>query len=210
MKIYIGIDNGITGTIGAVTDSGKFLDFLFTPTFSQTNYTKDEGGFRTRVHVEQLRKVLAGIITKGAGDIQPIIRDHAQYWDQHMSTRPEIKVVMERPMINPRRFPASISAVCALEATLIVLESMNLAYEVIAPQKWQSEMLPKVPKKKETREEKKERLKKEKGKPKKKEENLLKKFSLDIGRQLFPMVKDFKHDDCDGLLIAEWARRKRL
>ena len=38
----------------------------------------------------------------------------------------------------------------------------------------------------------------------------LKKASLDIGNRLFPSFKTVKHPDRDGLLIAEWARRKGL
>jgi hypothetical protein len=38
----------------------------------------------------------------------------------------------------------------------------------------------------------------------------LKKASLDISNRLFPMYADFKHPDRDGLLIAEYARRKNL
>jgi hypothetical protein len=95
----------------------------------------------------------------------------------------EILVGLERPMINPGRFFASMSAMRALEATLIVLETNEFSYVYLDSKEWQHVLLPKG-------------LEKE----------ALKQGSLDIGRRLFPKLT-FK-GDADGILIAEYLRRK--
>lgn len=95
--------------------------------------------------------------------------------------------VLERPMKNPARFDATCSAMRTLEAELTVLELYEIPYMFIDSKEWQKEMLPK-------------------GVTGTKE---LKKASLDIGKRLFPEIKD-KHPDRDGILIAEYARRKSL
>lgn len=90
-------------------------------------------------------------------------------------------------MINPTRFTASICAVRCFESELSLIELMGCRHLFIDSKKWQSDMLPSGCKGEE-----------------------LKKASLDIGNRLFPNLSDFKHTDRDGLLIAEWARRKNL
>jgi hypothetical protein len=89
-------------------------------------------------------------------------------------------------MVNPQRFKASTSALRALEATIIVLEELRLPFQYIDSKEWQKEMLPKGIK----------------------GSSELKKASLDIGNRLFPQFKDVKHGDRDGLLMAEYCRRK--
>jgi len=98
------------------------------------------------------------------------------------------RVVIERPMINVMRFQASISAARSLEATLIVLESLRFGYEYVDSGHWQKVLLPAGVK----------------GAPN------LKKASKEIGLRMFPMHTEMikKHGDADGILIAEWARRR--
>ena len=72
-----------------------------------------------------------------------------------------------------------------LEATIIVLELLKIPFEYIDSKAWQRELLPKGLRKEE-----------------------LKKASLDVGRRLFPQIDWTKFKDADGLLIAEWGRRK--
>jgi hypothetical protein len=98
-------------------------------------------------------------------------------------------VLLERPLVNPTRFKATQSAMRALEATLICLEMKNLSYIYQDSKCWQRDMLP-------------EGL----------EGIELKKASLQMGKQLFSTIKwdEKKLDDADGLLLAEWARRKNL
>jgi hypothetical protein len=88
--------------------------------------------------------------------------------------------VFERPMINPMRFRASISAVRCLEAELIIVEKMGYRIQYVDSKQWQHALLPGVV-----------------GSPE------LKKASLELGKKLFPSIKLKK--DADSLLIAYWA-----
>lgn len=162
-KFYIGIDNGVTGSIGIVGKELTYYEFMKTPiTFGQ-DYTKAKRNV-SRVNVTALAEVIHTL--KGYG---------------------LCVAVLERPMKNPARFDATCSAMRALEAELTVLELYDVPYMFIDSKEWQKEMLPK-------------------GVVGTKE---LKKTSLDIGKRLFPEIKD-KHPDRDGILIAEYARRKCL
>jgi len=97
-------------------------------------------------------------------------------------------VLLERPYLNPRRFWASISAIKTITIQQIVLEDIgfkiNKTYFVIDSKEWQEELLPEIH-----------------------GSDALKKASLEVGKQLFPKIK-IKHDDYDGILIAEWLRRQ--
>lgn len=95
-----------------------------------------------------------------------------------------VLVGLERPMVNSTRFNASMSAVRCLEATLIAIEEVGFSYQYIDSKEWQKALLPK-------------------GIQGSAE---LKKASLDIGKRLFPQLNIKK--DADGLLIAEYLRRK--
>ena len=132
------------------------------PTLSELNYTKEKHNI-TRVSFDEL-----------------------QFW---LADFPKAEIVLERPMVNPKRFTATQSALRALEATLCVLESLNCSKIYIDSKEWQKVMLPKGTK----------------GTPD------LKKASLDIGCRMFPEHKEMidKQGDADGMLIAEWARRTR-
>lgn len=162
-KLYIGIDNGVSGSIGWVDELGVVHGTCKTPTFSEQNYTKKKGNI-TRVDFVTLRKYLYNLAT----EYKSII------------------VLFERPMINPGRWKATISAVRALESTLLTLEDLQLPYRYVDSKEWQKVMLPKGVK----------------------GDAELKKASLEIGGRLFPKLK-FKKD-ADGILIAEWGRRERL
>ena len=162
-KFYIGIDNGVTGSIGIVGKELTYYEFMETPiTFGQ-DYTKAKKNV-SRVSVTALAEVIHTL--KGYG---------------------LCVAVLERPMKNPARFDATCSAMRALEAELTVFELYHDPYMIIDTKECQNEMLPK-------------------GVVGTKE---LKKASLDIGKRLFPEIKD-KHPDRDGILIAEYARRKCL
>ena len=113
---YIGIDNGVTGTI-AILD-GDTTIFVETPVFETLGYQKSKVRHINRVDVPSLKKLLE------------------QY--NPLTTR----VVIERPMINVMRFQASISAARSLEATLIVLESLRFGYEYVDSGHWQKVLLP--------------------------------------------------------------------
>lgn len=158
--VYIGIDNGVSGSIGIITSSNYF--FYKTPVFKQQDYTKKKK-LITRINSNELFSILKEFEKK------------------------EVKIFLERPMINSLRFNASISAARACESTLNVIELLNFSYQWLDSKQWQRELLPAGVK---TAIE-------------------LKAASFDIGCRLFPKYKDFykKQKDADGILITEWGKR---
>lgn len=172
MKFFIGIDNGVTGSIAIMDQDGRVLLFSPMPVFSQFSYTKTVSRQRTRIDVSLLRGLIAE-----AG-----LKIRTDYGQEVL-----MKALVERPMINPMRFHASMSAIAALEAVLICLEDFDIPYEYIDSKAWQKLLLPQNIKGSEE----------------------LKHASSDIGARLFPSVLN-SHKDYDGLLIAEYARRMNL
>ncbi len=167
-KIFCGCDNGTTGTIACVGEGDT--RFIETPIIKEQSYTK-------------AKKIISRI-------------DHLslkQWFLDIMGTTytpSDLVVAIERPMINPLRFQASVSAARSLEATLCVIEDLGIPHFYVDSRAWQSKLLPKGVQ----------------GAPE------LKKASMDIGLRLFPEHEQVikKHKDADGLLIAEWARRESL
>lgn len=166
-KVYIGIDNGVTGTISIYNK--KEVDHFPVPTKKELSYTK------TKQYITRI-------------DINSLIRKIDFYVGDSSA---KALCLVERPMVNPMRFKASMSAIRALEATLIVLEDLKIPYQYIDSKEWQKEFLPK-------------KILNLKSKNKSAE---LKKSAIDVARRLFP---DIKTKDADSLLIMEYARRKNL
>lgn len=165
-KLFIAIDNGVTGSIGVI--GPKTTEFFKTPVFSQKSYTKVAKNI-SRINTKHLKEAIITIIDKnGIENLQ------------------EVAVCLERPMINPAKFVSSISAARSLEATLIVLEDLGISFQYIDSKAWQKLLLPS-------------------GVIGSKD---LKKASKDIGDRLFPEFKDIKHEDRDGILMAEYLRRQ--
>lgn len=168
-KIYIGIDNGVTGTIGWVGGSLLNGHIVETPVKEEQSYTKAKKNIN-RVDYPTLFNLLKVI--------------------QGPASAGDVLVVIERPMINPMRFQASVSAARSLEATLIAVEELGFPRIYVDSKQWQKALLPQGCEGKE-----------------------LKKASMDIGCRLFPGKDEEtirKHKDADALLIAEWARRENL
>lgn len=163
-KLYLGFDNGVSGTIGAIYNQDVL--FVETPIKKEQSYTKTKANI-SRIDVVTLSDNLNRLI---------------EGYDN-----PKMFCLIERPMVNPSRFVATMSALRALEATLNVLELLNIPYQYCDSKEWQKVMLPKGIKGSEE----------------------LKKASLDIGCRLFPDFKELitKHGDADGILMAEYARR---
>jgi hypothetical protein len=159
MKTYIGIDNGVSGTIGIIYSHGK-TEFVKTPVKKEQSYTKKKQEI-SRVVIQDLYEIL--------------------------NIPTDVFALVERPMVNGTRFNASMSAVRALEATLNILELLDIPYQYIDSKEWQKELLPNGVKGSEE----------------------LKKASKDIGCRLFPQHRELieKHKDADGILIAEYAKR---
>jgi hypothetical protein len=165
-KLYIGIDNGISGTIGCICNNQTW--FFETPIKKEQNYTKAKANI-SRIDFNKLESKFIEILKESNCD--------------------NVICLIERPMVNPTRFKATTSALRALEATLNVVESLDLPYQYEDSKKWQRELLPKGSQKEQ-----------------------LKKDSLDIGCRLFPQHKELiiKHKDADGILMAEYAKRNNL
>lgn len=161
---YIGIDNGVSGSIGII-GSAVYTDFFPTPTKSEQNYTKAKGNI-TRIDLPALHKLLKPFIALNT------------------------LAIIERPMVNPTRFQATLSAIRALEAILSYLEMYRIAHMYIDSKQWQKVVLPQGV-----------------------EGSVeLKKASLDIGKRLYPEFADEfnKQKDADGMLIAHWAYMEKL
>lgn len=121
-KIYVGIDNGATGTITIL--SNKVFHFP-TPTKVELSFTKAKQ-YISRIEQETLIEKLS---------IENIGRSFC---------------LMERPMLNPMRWKSSISAARALEATLIILEQLKIPYAYIDSKEWQKYFFPHMNLKKKT------------------------------------------------------------
>jgi len=160
--IYIGLDNGITNNgIGVVRSDGT-ASLHKLPVKNELSYTK-EAKHINRIDYPAFRQLLIDI--RGATD-EPLL------------------VGLERPMVNPLRFAATMSAIRALEATLIALEDLGIPYLYIDSKEWQKTMLPAGLK----------------------GVDALKAASLTVGKRLFPTLPLKK--DADGILMAEHLRRK--
>jgi hypothetical protein len=115
-RTYIGIDNGVSGSIGIIPMSGINARFHHTPTFSTLDYTKEKKNI-TRIDHEELKEILVDFRNPFA--------------------------FIERPMVNPGRFAATASALRAMESTLIALDTLAIPYRFIDSQEWQKAILPK-------------------------------------------------------------------
>ena len=114
-KTYIGIDNGVTGSIAVLHDGGA--TFIKTPIKKEQNYTKAKANI-TRIDSIKLIDILS-------------------------SFKDNSFAFIERPMVNPTRFQATTSALRALEATLTVIENLGIPYQYCDSKSWQKELLPK-------------------------------------------------------------------
>lgn len=114
-KIYIGIDNGVTGTFAVLGEEQKF-DFV--PTKHEQDYTKKKKNI-TRLSFRDFKAILEPYRGK------------------------EVLVVVERPMVNPTRFLASSVALRCHEAELIAIEEVGLPLMYVDSKDWQKDLLPK-------------------------------------------------------------------
>ena len=158
-NIFIGIDNGVSGSVGVIC--GEIKLYVKIPVKKVLNYTKSKQ-FLHRIDCISLNLFLFDFSTS------------------------QTFCMIERPMINPIRFKASVSAIRAMEATMIVLELLKIPYEFIDSKQWQKALLPAGLEKEE-----------------------LKVASLDVGKRLFPQVNFDGFADADGLMIAEFCKRMK-
>ena len=120
---YVGIDNGVSGTIGFVVSGVPSTDLIPMPVFKQLDYTKKAKNIH-RVDTEALEEWFSRVLNAFA----------------------VVQIIMEAPMVNPGRFQATASALRAWEATLIVVESLRpeVSRRVVRSKEWQKDVLPNV------------------------------------------------------------------
>jgi len=112
--IFIGIDNGISGSIGFISEYSTSQ--YSTPTKSDLNYQKTKVKHITRIDVIQLHELIDCELKKYQEE--KFREPGAFYKDMDLITQ-EVRCMIEIPMINPMRFEATTSSLRALEATLI-------------------------------------------------------------------------------------------
>ena len=117
-KIWLGADNGVTASWGAVGDIESM--FFKVPVFKELSFQKTKAKNISRIDTVKLFELL-----------YPLVEFYT------------IKAFLERPMINSARFFASMSAMRSLEATLIVFEKLNIGINYLDSKSWQRELLPK-------------------------------------------------------------------
>lgn len=115
-KTYIGIDNGVSGTIGIISEDNVL--FCKTPVVKVQDYTKKKK-MVSRLNANAFHALLM--------NFNPL----------------ETFILMERPLCNPRLFAATESALRCHEAMLIVIELLKIPYQFCDSKEWQKVMLPK-------------------------------------------------------------------
>jgi hypothetical protein len=112
-KTLIGIDNGVTGSIGIIYPDGTSA-FIETPVFKELSYTKEKQWIH-RIDTSEL-----------IFNLPPAMSAF---------------ILLERPMVNPQAFVASQSALRALEATLVAIERFGYkrgeSFDYIDSKLWQ-------------------------------------------------------------------------
>ena len=164
MKIYCGIDNGTSGAIGIISDDSSIIKWFPTPIKTELSYTQTKQNI-SRIDFPKFVELLK---------------------TELLVHNVPVRVVMERPRVNPSQFKTTMSAMRSLEATLIALEELKIPFSYTDSKAWQKQLLPSGLKGPE-----------------------LKTASKDVGKRWFPKI-DFGKSDCDAILIAEWARRNNL
>ena len=132
-NIIFGLDNGATGTISCIVkypDNKYDIFFQKTPSYNAMDYQQNIQ-YIARIDWKKLKNWFENVLKQ--------IKDN--YYKNYNVEEKDLKtlIVLERPMINADRFKQSKNAARAFEATLIVLEMLNLEnnYIIIDSKKWQ-------------------------------------------------------------------------
>lgn len=160
-RYFIGIDNGSTGSTTILDESKNVILHVAMPIKRELSYTKTKQ-YISRLNVDEFKKYLR------------ILPDYTN-----------TVCGLERPMVMPGRFKATISAIRCLEATLISLEDLKISYLYLDSRGWQKALLPQGVSGPE-----------------------LKTAAVDIARRMYPNIKATK-DTADSVLIAEFLRQER-
>lgn len=121
IDLVIGMDNGSTGTICSWIIGTNQIDFKQTPSKRECNYQK-QINYIDRLNHEQIKSWLKNNIKKTQKLYKREIR---------------IIIIIERPMVNPQRFDASLNAVRAFQSLLVILQQLNIKYLTIDSKQWQ-------------------------------------------------------------------------
>ena len=121
-KCYIGIDNGVTGTIAIFHRDGK-MEYCKVPIKKQTSYPRAKKRSISRLHWEGFHELLKKTLSK--------------------NDKNNMLAILENPFKNPVGLEASISAARCFEAQTIFLEMEKIPHINITPREWQKEFLPK-------------------------------------------------------------------
>lgn len=132
-NIIFGLDNGATGTISCIVKypDNKFdIFFQKTPSYTVLDYQQSVQ-YIARIDWKKLKEWFENSLK------QIKLNYYKNYNVEEKNLKPLI--ILERPMINADRFKQSKNAARAFEATLIVLEMLNLEnnYIIIDSKKWQ-------------------------------------------------------------------------
>lgn len=164
--LVIGIDNGVSGSISYAMP-GESQVLIPTPVKSEQNYQKKAKNI-TRIDHEALRDLLTNLRIQANGI--------------------PLRVVLEKPFVNPGNFVATSSSLRAHEATLVILEQLGIGHQFLDAKEWQKKMLPAGLKGREEQ----------------------KKASRELGCRQFPhlaaLITKTKASDADAVWIAEYAR----
>lgn len=132
-NIIFGLDNGATGTISCIVkypDNKYNIFFQKTPSYNALDYQQNVQ-YVARIDWKKLKSWFENVLKQ--------IKDN--YYKNYNVEEKDLKplIILERPMINVDRFKQSKNAARAFEATLIVLEMLNLEnnYIIIDSKKWQ-------------------------------------------------------------------------
>lgn len=175
--IYIGIDNGVSGALAYYKDGIMGIKDL--PIKNVQSYTKK---------VQFINK----IDFVGLKSIFQLFRSYNQ----------PIKVLWERPFVNPMMFNSSILSMLSYQTTLNVFEELQIPFEMIDSKVWQKAMLPQGIYKTVQDKNGKNRIKADK--------KVLKKASIDMANRIYPYLEIKKDGQADAVMICEYLRRKEL
>lgn len=126
--IYVGIDNGASGSIGVLGLPGG-PKYFPPPTKKHHDYTKVKNQI-TRIDWEGLVKAMLNEVVK------PVLEANSVGADLR------VVCVLERPFVNPGMFKTTGRALRALESTLIMLEHLGLPFQYCDSRGWQKLLLP--------------------------------------------------------------------
>lgn len=122
--IYIGIDNGVSGSIGVMDDVGAGAEFHLVPVKEELNYQKDKKKI-TRLDFPAFVAWLEDLKRRYYGDVV-------------------IRAILETPFVNPGNFVATATSLRCFESTIIALEQAGISRQYITSGDWQKKLLPGV------------------------------------------------------------------